>query len=188
MSKTRLNNHSRDVLNRLAERLVQVSDDELRASQKDGDTLVRKMVEHRYPPKDMKVLRQYEQAHEDRCIRVRLHAGGDFQWNIRKDSPSVWQPGRYSCSNMHLADESTTAAIELFRKLEADFKKRRAEKLAPYYKLINSSSTFEAVVSVWAEAEQVRAECGARSSAVVGAVTPEIIDAIHADMAERVAA
>ena len=186
MRKTRLTKYSRERLCALARYLVKVPDADLKKAHTAASLAVRTLITTKYPPEDMAVLRRYNLGREDRCVRLRLRSGGDYQFNLSKDEPGVWHANSYC--HMHLADEATTLTVEAFRKVETIHEELVEKKLEPYYKLINGSATFEAVLEIWPEAEQVRSQCGASATALVGAVTAEVVAAIQVDMASRAVA
>lgn len=187
MAKTRLNDRIRQVLRNHARTLVACPIEQSAAdgTYKEAATLVRKMIEARYPIRDMAVLKKYEQAHECHHIDMQLHAGGFQGWNFRHDDKAPFQPGQHGCK-VHLADEAVTAAVQKSLAAEDALKEALGKKLGDYYALIAAANTFEDVCEVWPEAELVRAQCGA--SAVVIAVTPDVVARIRADVATRVAA
>ena len=116
MQKTRLNQRSRNTLERLANRLVTVPDHPLKVAYDLASALVRNVLEKRYPPADMEVLRRYDLARQDPCVRLRLSSGGDYVWNLPRVGEITWQGSRY-CT-MHAADKDTTSAFTSFEKLK----------------------------------------------------------------------
>lgn len=185
MAKTRLNERSRKVLCAHARSLVACP-----AEKKAADTayasaavLVRKMIETRYPPKDMAILKKYDQASSCHSIKIQFDVGGYEIWSLRKDeaAPAPLQPGHYSA--VHIADRATTAAIQKSMAADKALKEALENKLADYYSLIAAANAFEDVCEVWPEAEAVRSQCGA--SAIVVAVTPEVVARIRQDVATR---
>lgn len=184
MSKFRLNSHARDTLRALARDLVSCPAEQLLADKAHSEaaTSVRKMIETRYPPKDMAVLKRYDQANADLCIRMELTPGGYHVWRFRPTEKAPLQPGP-RCQT-HIADEAVTEAVQRDIKAEEAFRTAIEKKLKDYNSLISAANTFEAVCEVWPEAERARGQCGA--SAVVVAVTPDVVERIKADIASRV--
>ncbi len=191
MKKTRLNKFSRTRLHKLAQELYKIlpeNEADVRAlaiARTIADKLVRKRLIALYPQKDMEVLRRYDKARQDYCIRVNLVAGGITQWQLDGEQPAPWRPETY-CTPIQV-DEETTKAIEAFRKLEGEQKAAREFRIKPYQSLINYSRHFEDVVEVWPEAERIRSECGAQSTALVVGLTDELVEAIRADVRARAA-
>lgn len=183
MAKTRLNERSRKILGLHARALVTAQNEKSAADMayKEAAAGVRKMIEARYPPRDMAVLKRYEQAHECHSVSMQLHAGGFQVWHFRRDDKAPFQPG-HSCKT-HLADETVTASVQKSISADSALKKVLEKKLEDYYSLIAAANTFEDVCEVWPEVEMVRSQCGA--SAIVVAVTSEVVERIRADVAQR---
>lgn len=183
MTKTRLNQRMRDVLGAHARKLVSCPKEKAAAdeSYKATADAVRKLIEARFPPKDMAVLKRYDVGRADPCIRLQLTNGTFYVWQFRPECGVPVQPGQ-NCKT-HLADEAVTAAVQNDIKAGDDLKVALEKKLADYYSLIAAATTFEAVCEVWPEAEQVRSQCGA--TAIVIAVTPDVVARIRADVAGR---
>jgi hypothetical protein len=141
--------------------------------------LLNAAVEERYPPKDMVILKKYEAANNYTTLKVSLSTGGFTQITMR-EGDGMLMP----CWHGALAaDAKMTKAIDGWLTAEDTLKKAVEKKLADYNALIQAASTFQEVVEVWPEAEAMRTRCGA--SAVVIAVTPEVVARIRADVAAR---
>lgn len=183
MPKTRLSQGSRSVLQRHATKLVECPKEH--AANETAHTAayaaVRKMVETRYPPKDMAVLKRYGTA--DACleVRIQLAAGGVTKWWFRTADKCPLSP---SWTNiLYITDEATTKVLERHQETERALKDALSKKLSDYVSLISAANTFEDVLEVWPEAEAVRSQCGA--SAIIVAVTPEVVARIRADVRAR---
>lgn len=88
----------------------------------------------------------------------------------------------HGCNTYNADTELSLAAVasdDAAKELTA----AKEKKLKDYYVLIGSSYTFEAILDVWPEAEQVRGQCGANHVAVY--VNEDVINRIQADMATR---
>ena len=184
MPKVRLHQRGRDALCRLAQTLVSCPKE---AAASDAAYVVaadacRKMVETRFPHKDMLVLKKYEAATPDKCLRMNLVPGGFQVWYLRDDDRHPLQPKRHGCST-YAPDEATSIAVNKAIAAEDAHKKAKEKKLEDYYALISAATTFEAVLEVWPEAEAARGECGATQLTV--AITPDIVKRIRADIAAR---
>ena len=91
MAKTRLNEGHRSFLNTLANK-VATCPAEIAAEDvayKKAAPMVRAVVTTRFPTKDMAVLRKYEVAGTDECIRLRLTAGGVVEFNYRDKAEAL---------------------------------------------------------------------------------------------------
>ena len=183
MAKLRLNETTRRILREHARALVSCPAEQKAADQAHAAcaTLVRKMIEARFPPKDMLVLKRYEVADRLQNISIQLNAGGFQCWKYKSEDQPPLQPGRHSAT--FLADKQTTTAVERTLAADAALNAALEKKLGDYYSLISSAGTFEDVCEVWPEAEGVRSRCG--GSAIVIAVTPEVVARIRQDVATR---
>lgn len=145
--------------------------------------LVRKLVEDRYPPKDMKLLLKYEQARQDSCIRLQLTAGGVVEFKFRDDDKNhPLTPGQrhYGCGNrMYAADEAASTAINASILAADAYKKAMSKKLDDYKALIWTSATLDQIEAVWPPASALRDRVG-RSLPVV--LSDEVIARIKADV------
>jgi hypothetical protein len=145
--------------------------------------MVRKLVEDRYPPKDMKLLLKYEQARHDNCIRLQLTAGGVVELKFRDDDKGPLVPGQrngYGCSNrMYAADEAASTAINASILAADVYKKAMSKKLEDYKALIWTAATLDQIETVWPPAAALRERVG-RSLPVV--LSDEVIARIKADV------
>lgn len=181
--KTRLHERGRNALRQLARELVAcpVEQKAADAAYASASVVVRKMIETRFPPRDMAVLKKYDVARADPCIRLSLTPGGYVFWNLRSTDKIPLQPG-HNCAT-HIADEVVSASVNASNKAADDLKKALETKLRDYYSLITAATNFEAVLEVWPEAEAARAACGASQIAI--AVTDDVVARIRADIATR---
>lgn len=145
--------------------------------------LVRKLVEERYPPKDMKLLLKYEQARHDACIRLQLTAGGVVEFRFRDPDKGPLVPGSsnsYGCRNrMYAADDAATAAIVASLAAAEALIKARNTKLSDYQALISASSTLEQIEDVWPAGGAALRPRKGRSLPVI--LSDEVIARIKAD-------
>ncbi len=183
MPRTRLNQSGRDALGQLARKLVSCPAEQVAADDayKATSALVRKMVEIRFPPKDMAVLKRYDVARPDGCLRMNLVPGGFQVWKLRQDDKPPLQPTN-GC-HTYAPDEATSIAVTKSVMADANLAKAKEKKLADYYALIQSATSFEAVLEVWPEAEEARSSCGAAQLTV--AISSDVVARIRADIATR---
>lgn len=185
MPKTRLTAGGRMALRELAFRVVEVPIE--KAAKDDAYLAAAAAVRHaligRFPLADMAILKKYDVARHDQCIRFQLTAGGvkQFQFNPT-DEPYPLIPIRGHSYRMHQADAGLTTTLERWFTAEEAYKKAINTKVADYCALIDAARNWEDVIEVWPEADSVMAAQGRQLTI---AVTPAVIDRIRADVATR---
>lgn len=179
MAKLRLTQAMRTRLRHLANKVVSCPTERatLTAAYKTAAVAVRKAVEKSLPPADMKVLRKYDQAAVDDCIRLNLTAGGVVVFRFDEDTGPV----SIGC-RIFLADEQTTAAYNSWKAADDTWHKALRTKLSDYDALIDGATYYQDVVEVWPEAEQLRTEFGGGS---LIAFSPDVVARIRADVKTR---
>lgn len=188
MATIRLNDFHRSFLNKLALDTVRCPNEEAldKKAYERAAPLVKKLVQERYPVRDMNVLLKYEQAAHDKCIRLQLTAGGVVEFSFRGDKAGPITPGggdRWSCRNrMYAADDGVTEAVQTSIAAKEAWNKALKAKLGDYSALIKSSLTLEQVEKVWPEASSLRARI-ANTLPVI--LSNEVIERIQADATIR---
>jgi len=183
MPSIRLTENHRRWLRLLARNTVKVPDKQAAydAAYAAAAPLVRKLVEKRYPPEDMKLLAKYDVAGPDCCIRVILTAGGVEQFEFRTDEESPWRPDRAGCrSHLYQADDVTTAAVQAYVAAMDALREATDAKLRDYNSLIGHSKKLEEVEAVWPAATALRATLD-RTLPVT--LSEDVIARIRADVA-----
>jgi hypothetical protein len=185
MATTKLLQSHRDFLHSLAKEQVKCPAEEMadKAAYAKAAPMVRKIVETKYPPKDMKLLRKYQVASGDKCVRLQLTAGGVEEFCFRDTDKAEWplRPSGYGCiSHIYAADEKASEAVGAHLLAVGAFKKAMAAKLADYGALINHSTTLEQVEAVWPAAAALRPRL---NRAVPVILSDEVIARIKADAA-----
>jgi hypothetical protein len=183
MPKLRLTNHMRAQLKNLARDLVTAPAEEaaLTDAYQAAAVLVRQTVEKALPPTDMKVLKKYDCARIDDCIRLNRTQGGVtvFRFDGETGPLTTYQGCRTRVFN---ADEELTRVVNEW---EAAFAQREdviRGKLADYAALIAAASTYQDVLEVWPEAERLRSQFGAGALSVFSA---DVVARIRQDVATR---
>lgn len=188
MATLKLNQTHREWLTNLARSTVTcpAEKEAVDAAYAAAAPLVRRLVEAKYPPKDMKLLAKYEAAHADRCVRLNLTAGGVTEFNFRRDDVAIpLRPATGSCyRHIYQADDATTTAVQAYETARDAFKKAHGAKLGDYYALIRHSTKLEEVEAIWPPASGLRATLN-RSVPVV--LSDDVVARIRADVAKGAA-
>lgn len=187
--KTRLNMRGRAALKRLAAEIVSCPDNQAVADAacEHATNLVTGMVVKRFPPADMRVLKQYDCTEKCHAVFIENLRGvktnrlGRAPFNFRCGGAVPLQPA--GTSMVFIADDATRDAVENYILAKEALEEALKTKLADYYGLIEASVTFEQVLAVWPEAEAVRSSCGA--SQITVPLDDTVIRRIQADVASR---
>lgn len=152
------------------------------AAYKKVAPLVTKLVQAKYKPADMAVLKKYEVAQVEDCIRLTLPDARVVEFSFRDGGGPVTPAGR--CYNrMYLADEAIAAAFDAHTKAVEAHADETRRRLEAYATLIRSSATVEDIIAVWPEAAELLP-----ATAVMAPLSPEQLAIIKADTVERKAA
>jgi len=179
--KTRLNKSHRMALRGHARDSISLPEQEAEcaAAYEAAAALVKSCVEAKFPPKDMKMLKKYNVARHDECIRgACLDTARVVMFRFTEKAPMV--PDDYCSSRSIAFDAETLAAVDAHEKSADALKAAKRSKLDDYVALIEASRTFEDVVEIWPGAEALREQITSRSTALVS-LTPEVIARIKAD-------
>lgn len=173
-----LTNHAKERVDPPAERKA------MDAAYKKAAPLVSRMVQKKYKPTEMEILRKYEVATRDDCIRMTLPDSRVVTFNYRTEdeAPLVAQANNRR-GRMFLADEPLMLAYDAYTKAEEAHKDERQRRVAAYGTLIRSAATVEDIVEVWPEAAALLP-----ATAMMAPLTPEQLALINTDMLERKAA
>lgn len=185
MTKTRLRVGHRDWLYRFMESTVTLDykRGKLDAAYLEAAPLVLSVVESKFPPDDMKILKKYNKAVPDACIKVILPVGGVEQFDFRPGDEPLVAKQTYNGQTYLIDDDETATAIQKWVKERDKFKEQLDSLIKDYKSLIYGSRTFEDVVSVWPEAEALRGQiCGVQ---LPSTITPELANRIKRDMRTR---
>lgn len=179
MASIRLNSEHRHYLRGLMTSTVTCPNEE-KADAKAYErmsAIVRKIVEDRFPPKDMLILKKYDAAVASISARLQLSAGGVVQFCYRDvtlekigayggrvarpldDLMEVGIPLVPSCKFngvMYQCDDRQTAIWHDHEKTSDVAQKALSQKRRDYDALITASSTLEQIEEVWPEASALR--------------------------------
>jgi hypothetical protein len=171
----------RSCLNELARELVSAPDEDaaLTNAYQAASVLVRRTVEAALPPSDMQVLRKYDCARIDDCIRLNLPAGGVVRFQFDEETGPLSISG---CGRIFNADDETMHAVNAWQDALRAQQKAISLKLSDYGALIAIARNYEDVVEVWPEAEQLRSQFDAGYLTVF---SPDVIARIRSDVQTR---
>ena len=186
MTQIRLTHDKRQRLHKLARDLVTCHAEKkaLNEAYKIAAPLVRKIVEARYPRRDMMICQKYQVADIDDTIRLNLTAGGVEEFKF-KDKTGPLAVAGYCSNRMFQADDAATDAVMNWVRARDSYRDAIKTKLSDYRALIEGARTFEQVLTVWPEAETLRSDMGSTALIVL---SDEVVDRIKADVAQRRAA
>lgn len=156
------------------------------AAYKAFHPMVRKLIEARFPARDMRVLQKYEVTTVRGKAKLQLAAGGVVEFAFREQHQMPMVPDRYEVRGaIYAADADVTAAYEAHAAAASAFKEAFAKKISDYHALVNASATLAEVEKVWPEAAALRDRVG-RALPVI--LSDDIIARIQADAGLRAAA
>lgn len=183
----RLSSYDRDRLNSFAKKLVEASQDTtaVDVAYANAAMTVTAAVEREYPPRDMKILKKYTVAGNDRYVRVSPGFGDVTQFCYRDGDNGPLRPTTYSCKNhVYLIGDDEFKVVRVFEDAEKAFKTAVAQRLSDYSALIGSVNSFNEVANVWPEAEELRESiCGSATAMVL--LNEQVVARIKADFAAR---
>jgi hypothetical protein len=156
----RLNEKDREILKNFASNNISCEAEQANYEKayKAAKTTVLKVVQSRFPVKDMKLLLKFEVAQPDKCICYSGYYDIDGQFRFHhddKDIPLVPKSGGCHTRGYDWSkeDREILSAYQLARQA---LEKAKNEKNNAYYRLINGSTTFNDIVAVWPAAEILR--------------------------------
>lgn len=181
MAKRKLNNWMRQTLKRAAEKMVVPVEQKtvLDAAYKKAAPLVRKAVQKKYPPKDMKICLKYQAASIDDCIKVQYPNGGVQEFKFEHDTGPIVTQKTYH-GQMYLIDQETAEAVEAWADATQAYKDEYKKRIAAYHALIDGANYLDDVLAVWEDAANL-----IPLNALPIALGPEQIALVKADVEER---
>lgn len=187
MAKTRLTKYHRSYLNGLVSRIVDCPDLRavLDAKYEIAAPLVRAIVEATFPPRDMKVCKRYAVAFIDDCIKLRFPGENIEMFNFAAETGPLVTKKTYN-GQIYDAGPNDASAVEDWVLARDILKAANDEKRKDYSALIAASRTFEDVIEIWPEAEELRDTICPKNTALT-ALGNGAIARIKADVASRAA-
>lgn len=182
---TRLTSNHRVLLSELAARIVdcpaEINAED--AAYKKALPIALKVVHAQFPVADMVVLAKYKCAQPDSCAKIRHPDMSMTGFNFRKDDvPTVPGNGWDYRSHIYLTDEKQQKVIEAWADAALKLADCTKQKHNDYRALIASAATFEQVVEIWPEAEQL---ADLIKTNLPSTISPEMLARIKADSAAR---
>lgn len=181
MSMIRMNDSHRAFLVNLASSAISCAAEEKadKASYDRAMPMVRRLVEDKYPVRDMKLLAKYSVAHHDDCVKLQLTAGGVVKFTFRGDKSGPLVPSSYECrQRIYAADDKASEAVSAAELALGALQKARQKKMDDYRALISASVTLEQIEGVWPAAAALRERVG---RALPVRLSDEVIARIRAD-------
>lgn len=183
--KIPLSNTRRDVIREYSSKHIKSTIDRSKQEKqlailvKEGNSALRA----KFPESDMVVLRKYDMARKDYCLKFQMPSGRVDGFTYPADSEIVDIPHRRGCgyysNDVFPASEAFEKAFDAFAKHKAEADKLEQEKLGQFNAFLNACKTVEEFLEVIPLPEDIRKRLGAESCALV-AVTPETVKALKA--------
>jgi hypothetical protein len=141
------------------------------------------VVEKKFPPAEMKILRKWQCTSECKKAKVQYPTGVVCEFTF-EDGDQPTKVGGYEYRDqMYLVDAGDAAAIDAWQTAKEAYETERKKRLIAYKALIDGASTVEDLTDVWPEAKGI---LPAGSPPIP--LGPEQIALVRADLKERKAA
>lgn len=140
-------------------------------------------IRTKYPEADMAVLRKYELARVDRCLKFQMPSSRVDGFTFNADCDLADIPHRRGCgyynNDVFPVTEAFEKAFDLHAKHKLEADKLEQEKIGQFRGFLNACKTVEDVLEVISLPEDIRKRLGADSTALV-AVTAETVKSLKA--------
>ena len=181
--KIALNNTRREVIRDFGSKHIKSTIDR-RKEQKQLDIMLKEAnaaIRKKYPEPDMAVLRKYDLARVDRCIKFQMPSGRVDGFTFKADCAMADIPYKKSCvygnNDVYPVSEAFEKAFDAHAKQRAEADKLENEKYGQFIAFLNACKTVEDVLEVISLPEDIRKRLGADSTALV-AVTAETVKSL----------
>mgnify|MGYP005821942031 CR=1 FL=1 len=148
---------------------------------------VRSAVLARFPAEDMIVLQKYNYAKKERGVRLRLVF--DLETKMQRENFVVFEfrAGDYVLLHQRyqtliINEPETTRIANYFHALEKR-ENEIEERFQAYRALIDNAKSYEDVLAVWGEAEELRSQFWITTP--VAMITPDVVAQIQTDVEAR---
>ena len=179
MTKIRLNNAHRSLLSTYGqERIAGLIDrTEEKAFYAQLLDATNQAIRKRYPEEDMVVLRRYDAAQVDRCIRFQFPSGRvDGFYFSHEETGLADAPYCRSCKTdaAYPVDAATESALDGYQKTRATNDKERQKRISAFDSLICASKTLEEVMEAIDLPPDVLERLGRKTTALVALSTDDL--------------
>jgi hypothetical protein len=183
--KIALSNTRRDVIREYGLKHIKTSIDrskeqkQLAIMLKEANAAIRS----KYPEAEMAVLRKYDLARVDRCLKFQMPSGRVDGFTFNADCEVADIPYNRHCSyynsTVFPVSEAFEKAFDAHAKHKAEADKLQQEKIDQFTSFLIACKTVEDFIDVIPLPEDIRKRLGADSTALV-AVTPETVKSLKA--------
>lgn len=140
-------------------------------------------IRKKYPEEEMAVLRKYDLARVDRCLKIQMPSGRVDGFSFNADCAVADIAYNRHCSYLNSdvfpVSEAFEKAFDLHAQHKSDADKLQQEKYGQFVSFLNACKTVDDVLEVIPLPEDIRKRLGADSTALV-AVTPETVKSLKA--------
>jgi hypothetical protein len=175
--RERLKAHASEVVTCSTEKKV------LDAAYSKAAPLVTAVVQQKFPPADMKVLKKWHSACFCSAVKLSNPDGAVVEFKFENEDGPLRADHYEYRHQVYLASAATAAAVEKWKTASDAYTGERKKRIAAYGAMIDGSSTVEDLIAMWPEAAGVLP-----SGSPPIALGPEQIAIIKADLRERKAA
>jgi len=191
LKNKRLSQGDRDVLYRFALKCVKETQDtsELDAAYDAAAQVVHDALIEKYPQKDMKVLARYDAAVSDACVYVSKGYYDYDQFCFREGDKRIpLRPTGRGCNsrNAFMLEGGREDIYSTYTKAKGAHDAAVKQRYNDYKALIYAAKTFNEVVEVWPQADNLRTTIVGSHSALV-VLSSEVVERIKADPAHQLA-
>lgn len=187
--KTKLNKYQREILFCFSKKKIdypqQAQNEYLKIFNKEIKIIEEEALKA-YPQDHMRILKIYEFAKEDRCLKIRQQE--DSPWfyisiSIPKEKKWILTPTCNHCKSHWLGEKSYQAAEQI----NIAYNSREEDKnkvLDDYRKLIYGCKTFEELCDYWPEAKELDGQI-INKAQLPATINKELISRIQSNLKER---
>lgn len=181
-----MNNGHRDILRNFAYKKIEENVDRKQENKLYAKILsfTNSVICKRYPEEDMAILRKYELAGEDTCVKYSFDGGrvDGFNFSQQKGGVPKDTPKQRYCNNnnVYMTTKEFEKDFREYNKIKTDNEKILYQKKVDCNSLIAYAKYIEDVLEVIKVPKQLEHSLLAKSTSLV-AVSPDVIKRIQAD-------
>lgn len=153
MARTRLNMRIRDHLYGYATKNIQTPEEDKKFREAYDACVpeVTRIVEAKFPPKDMKILKKYDFGSIDDCIKLKFPNERITVFRYEKDTGPYVAKLTYQ-NQVYLADDTTMKVVENWEQAKEVVETAKKKIRNAYHALIYGSVYVEDITETWPEA------------------------------------